>query len=147
MKLRIPVIRSCIYAIDGEQVEVNIAIERVNGMRGGQRRKYTNSSNLNVSLCDRVRLGRPTRRGLERVVTKELQARNPAVTIRSRALCILSKNEDEIVRFVVLRAVVSGWSVAQAQNVTITPLGSQQGEFCVGDIAQKWSAESGELNG
>jgi len=31
--------------------------------------------------------------------------------------------------------VVSGWSVAQAQNVTITPLGSQQGEFCVGDRA------------
>jgi L-ascorbate metabolism protein UlaG (beta-lactamase superfamily) len=30
---------------------------------------------------------------------------------------------------------VSGWSVAQAQNVTITPLGSQQGEFCVGDRA------------
>ena len=31
--------------------------------------------------------------------------------------------------------VVSYWSVAQAQNVTITPLGSQQGEFCVGDRA------------
>src|SRR5499427_8728877 len=31
--------------------------------------------------------------------------------------------------------VVFGWSVAQAQNVTITPLGSQQGEFCVGDRA------------
>ena len=30
---------------------------------------------------------------------------------------------------------VSGWSVARAQNVTITPLGSQQGEFCVGDRA------------
>src|SRR5712692_4864944 len=30
---------------------------------------------------------------------------------------------------------VSGWSVAQAQNVTITPLGSTQGEFCAGDRA------------
>jgi len=30
---------------------------------------------------------------------------------------------------------VSGWSVARAQNVTITPLGAQQGEFCVGDRA------------
>ncbi len=29
----------------------------------------------------------------------------------------------------------SGWSVAQAQNVTITPLGSITGEFCVGDRA------------
>ena len=31
--------------------------------------------------------------------------------------------------------VVSGLSVAQAQNVTITPLGSQEGEFCAGDRA------------
>jgi L-ascorbate metabolism protein UlaG (beta-lactamase superfamily) len=31
--------------------------------------------------------------------------------------------------------VISCWSVAHAQDVTITPLGSQQGEFCVGDRA------------
>ena len=31
--------------------------------------------------------------------------------------------------------LASGFSSAQAQNVTITPLGSQQGEFCVGDRA------------
>lgn len=31
--------------------------------------------------------------------------------------------------------VVLCWSKAQAQDVTITPLGSQQGEFCVGDRA------------
>ena len=30
---------------------------------------------------------------------------------------------------------VSGWSVAQAQNVRITPLGALQGEFCAGDRA------------
>lgn len=29
----------------------------------------------------------------------------------------------------------SAWSVAQAQDVTITPLGAAQGEFCVGDRA------------
>ncbi len=29
----------------------------------------------------------------------------------------------------------SGWSLAQAQNVTITPLGAASGEFCVGDRA------------
>src|SRR5258706_11092576 len=30
---------------------------------------------------------------------------------------------------------IFGWSTARAQNVTITPLGAQAGEFCVGDRA------------
>ena len=40
-----------------------------------------------------------------------------------------------LVSLLLFSTIILGWSSAHAQNVTITPIGSQQGEFCVGDRA------------
>src|SRR5437879_1540553 len=54
------------------------------------------------------------------------------ITLRKGAMMVRTKS---LVSLLLFSTIILGWSSAHAQNVTITPLGSQQGEFCVGDRA------------